>query len=622
MFVGPWRAESSEPEAVHTHSTQSLPTNQHMALDSKSLFVKFAQPSTVFTVACLSISVLAIASAWRSGQRKAEVPIGVKGGTTGPTTPKKQGEPPEEEGDLDSTSLDEYLARIASLLTAIAKLNKSRKTAPDSPVMAHLGSELELSIAALCQIQQLLSLYYSVLSSQGGMKLCFETILASLSTIISTLDGELSTMIWQVADGRGGSSTQGRGTLKEIEDMTSKLKGQRESLLFIVDSLQRQVDQPGSSLQSLSNILESSSSENLSVPGDDINQIIEGHLGMDDLPPKYSPPAKGAPVPTDIKHVAPAPVEIDSNPISPSPKPAIAPSKIFTSIAQNDIEALTSLLQDGADPNLPHGRLQRTPIHECARRNRPQHAILLLKHGALADADDAAGDAPLHLACWEGAVDVASVILTAGNADINRMSGRDANTPLLCAIASRNIDMARLLLKHDARVAMKSGADDTTPLHQAAITAQPAMCGLLIARGADVDARDREGNTPLHYAATVGHTRTVKELLTEGADFNAQQELGITPLHWACHKGHAKVVALLIEAGANIDVETEDRCRPIHCAAKSGHLACVQALLGAGANISGEAEWEGIRGTPRELALKGGYKRIAGLLGKTVTFKT
>ena len=64
--------------------------------------------------------------------------------------------------------------------------------------------------------------------------------------------------------------------------------------------------------------------------------------------------------------------------------------------------------------------------------------------------------------------------------------------------------------------------------------------------------RDR-GWTELHEAAKRGHLDAVRLLLAQGADPNAREPGdNTTPLHWAAAHGHVHVVRALLDAGADV----------------------------------------------------------------------
>jgi hypothetical protein len=69
-----------------------------------------------------------------------------------------------------------------------------------------------------------------------------------------------------------------------------------------------------------------------------------------------------------------------------------------------------------------------------------------------------------------------------------------------------------------------------TPLLWAAATGRAEAIELLIGRGADVNAVDRDGGTALHAAAFLGHEKAVDVLVRNGANLNAANKRGDTAL--------------------------------------------------------------------------------------------
>ena len=85
-----------------------------------------------------------------------------------------------------------------------------------------------------------------------------------------------------------------------------------------------------------------------------------------------------------------------------------------------------------------------------------------------------------------------------------------------------------------------------TPLHDAALLGKTEMADILLKRGADVRATDKEGNTPLHWVGR--HVDTAKFLLDAGADPQAQSKQGRTPIDWARANGDMGTLNILTNA--------------------------------------------------------------------------
>lgn len=72
---------------------------------------------------------------------------------------------------------------------------------------------------------------------------------------------------------------------------------------------------------------------------------------------------------------------------------------------------------------------------------------------------------------------------------------------------------------------------DRRPLHYAAYGNHADVVRLLLARGADVDAIDKDHYTALHAAAAAGAVIVVQQLLEAEADIMATNVYGNTPIH-------------------------------------------------------------------------------------------
>ena len=157
--------------------------------------------------------------------------------------------------------------------------------------------------------------------------------------------------------------------------------------------------------------------------------------------------------------------------------------------------------------------------------------------------------------------------------------------PLADAAMRQDVDAVRGLIASGADLNVAHG-DGMTALHGAAHLGNVAIVRLLLAAGADAEARTRlGGHTPLHVASRSGRAGAVEVLLAGGADPAAVTTTGATVLHFAAGAGDAGAVAALLDHGADPDVrEPVWGQTPLMFAAAGGRTEAIAVLLSRGAD--------------------------------------
>jgi len=134
-------------------------------------------------------------------------------------------------------------------------------------------------------------------------------------------------------------------------------------------------------------------------------------------------------------------------------------------------------------------------------------------------------------------------------------------------------------------------------------------------QGADLNARDCDGDTALILAADRGHIELVQVLVERGADVNAKNQNGETALLRAAGNGRAAVVKLLLAHQADRNAGDIVNCAPLMRAAYRGHVEVVKELLACGVDTHARNSFGNTAAT---LAARSGHSEIVEMLREAV----
>ncbi|MGA9585280.1 MAG: ankyrin repeat domain-containing protein [Terracidiphilus sp.] len=216
------------------------------------------------------------------------------------------------------------------------------------------------------------------------------------------------------------------------------------------------------------------------------------------------------------------------------------------------------------------------PIHDAARKGDVKKVKeLLASNPRLVSDKDKNGDTPLHQAALHGQLAVAQILIDAGanvNAknnyppfipdDLNREFATSNHQDPIILLHSQSADTTNEL--NTQGLTTRELKDGYTPLDLAEFaTNHNKMIQLLVAHGADVNARSASGATPLFWAVMRDQKDDAKFLLDHGANPNIPDAYGNTILDCALHLGFQSMVGLLVDKGADVNAKDQNLSRPL-----------------------------------------------------------
>ncbi len=266
---------------------------------------------------------------------------------------------------------------------------------------------------------------------------------------------------------------------------------------------------------------------------------------------------------------------------------------------EGDADRVRELLDAGADVNVRNAdkqRLQYTPLHWAAHFGHLEIAELLISRGADLDAEDPAYSTPLYLAAEEGHPKVVEFLISKG-AEVNVKTSKSGDTPLHRAAWG---PVARRFGKQ----AETFGADPEQDYE--------GIVAFLIAKDAEINARDKDGKTPLDQATLSDKGETAALLRKHGAEHGT--------IDAAAYGGDIEAVKGFLANGVELNVKGGlIKGTPLHYAAQGGHLDIVELLLAKGAEVNMTIQVEGgiFNGkTPMDRANSFNHTKIIDLLRK------
>ncbi len=263
---------------------------------------------------------------------------------------------------------------------------------------------------------------------------------------------------------------------------------------------------------------------------------------------------------------------------------------LHVAAGEGAVESAKLLLAKGLDVNLTDAE-GATPLHEACRNGRAAMVELLLQNKADPKARTKDGLTTRDLAVsqirpeqgdwrFDG---LDNSHFQAAIRALERNGGLDAD--IFAAIACNDVRKVADILKTDGKAGETRNQDGRVALHWAVTLDCEEIVKLLLEKGADPEIRSQEKSvgtkdeTALHRAAFWDRLEIAEMLIKHGANVNARDADGDAPLHSSIYKENVELAQLLLKHGAEVNAKNGKGETPLDRTAYCKNPAAIIKLL-------------------------------------------